>query len=81
MCGQSVYSHNERALRSVEKNHRCPTPPPFEDYTTEQLLDLRRLCADIARENDGMWNKADVLPNLRSIDVELTRRQRRRKSA
>jgi len=81
MCGHSVYSHSERGLRSVEKNHRCATPPLLEDYTTEQLLDLRHLCIDIVSENDGMWGKADAFLILRSIDEELTRRQQSRKSA
>ncbi len=48
----------------------------FEDYTTKQLVELRRLCADTARRASDVEQIADALLIMECIEEELVVRGR-----
>ena len=47
----------------------------FENYTVNQLLDLRSLCADTIESADDVHKRADTLLLLERIDEELAIRE------
>jgi hypothetical protein len=47
----------------------------FENYTVNQLLDLRSLCADTIELADDVHKRADTLLLLEYIDEELAIRE------
>lgn len=49
----------------------------FEDYTTNQLLELRSLCADTIELAEDVHKRADTLLLLEYIDEELAIREHR----
>lgn len=50
----------------------------FEDYTINQLLALRSLCADILERAGDVQQRADTLLVFECIDEELAMREQRR---
>jgi hypothetical protein len=50
----------------------------FEDYTINQLLNLRSLCADTVEQADDVHKRADTLLLLEYIDEELAMREHKR---
>lgn len=50
----------------------------FEDYSTQQLLNLRSLCADLAGQGDTLESRADALSVVEFIDEELMDREQRK---
>ena len=49
----------------------------FENYTINQLLNLRSLCADTVERADDVHKRADTLLLLEYIDEELAMRERK----
>jgi len=49
----------------------------FDDYTINQLLNLRSLCADTIELADDVQKRADTLLLLEYIDEELGIRERK----
>jgi hypothetical protein len=47
----------------------------FDGYTTDQLLELRSLCADTIELADDVEKRADILLLLEHIDEELAIRE------
>ncbi len=47
----------------------------FEGYTTNQLVELRVMCADIIERTDEIQKRADTLLILEHIDEELAMRE------
>jgi hypothetical protein len=45
--------------------------PMFEDYTTQQLVELRHLCAETARRSHDIEQIADALLIMECIEEEL----------
>lgn len=50
----------------------------FEDYTTQQLRNLRSLCADIAGQSDTVETRANALSVVEFIDEELMDREQKK---
>ena len=50
----------------------------FDGYTTNQLLKLRSLCADIIERADEAQTRADALLLLGYIDEELAMREQKK---
>jgi hypothetical protein len=46
----------------------------FEDYTTNQLIELRRLCSDTVERTRDVAEAADALMVLEYIEEELMMR-------
>ena len=53
----------------------------FDEYTTEQLVHLRLLCADAIERNEDIKQRADALLLLEYVEEELALRAEQRKSA
>lgn len=47
----------------------------FDEYTTNQLIELRALCADIIERTEGVEQRADALLILQGIEEELAMRE------
>jgi len=47
----------------------------FDHYTTDQLVELRSLCADMVEETTDAQKRADALLLLKHIDKELAMRE------
>jgi len=50
----------------------------FDDYTIEQLINLRLLCAAAIEKNEDIEQRADALLLLQYIEEELAIRLRRK---
>ena len=50
----------------------------FEDFTINQLIELRSFCADMIERANGLQNRADTLLLLEHIDQELTTREQKK---
>lgn len=53
----------------------------FDDYTTDQLVELRAMCADVIERAEDVEHRADALVVIEHIDQELAIRIRTAKSA
>lgn len=49
----------------------------FDDYTTNQLVHLRALCADFIEQTDELEKRADAMLILQHIEEELAMRELR----
>lgn len=50
----------------------------FEDYTIDQLLQFRSLCADSIELADNVQKRADTLLLLEYLDEELAMRRQKK---
>ncbi len=50
----------------------------FDGYTTNQLVELRAMCAYIIEQTDEIQKRADTLIILENIDEELAMREQRK---
>lgn len=53
----------------------------FEDYTTEQLVTLRFMCAELVEKTHDLEQRADALLLMEYIEEELALRAEQRKLA
>ncbi len=50
----------------------------FDEYTTNQLVELRAMCADILERTDDIQKRADTLLVLEHIEEELVMREHKK---
>lgn len=50
----------------------------FDDYSTQQLLNLRSLCADVAVHSGTAESRANALSVVKFIDEELMDREQKK---